>query len=330
MIVTDPHDPHDPLRPIALELRHFRLLLAIDQEGGITRAGERLHLTQSALSRQLQEVEARLGAPLYLRVKKRLRPTEAGQRVLELARRLLAEVVDLEEDLRGLAAGHRGRLRLTTECYTCYEWLPPLLLRFEKRFPEVEVTIVVEATRDAFAALRGGVVDLALVIGPLEEDLVSADLFDDEVLLAVAPTHRLAQRRFVRPVDLVEERLLLYSRPAESYFYQSFLAGAGVTPREVTSVQLTEAIVAMVRAGIGVSPLAGWAIERAIRRGEVVGVPIGERGMHRTWRAATRGNERRPAFLDAFIALVAASAAPRKIERRRLAGRESGGSRALV
>jgi LysR family transcriptional regulator for metE and metH len=310
--------PLDPLRPIALELRHFRLLLAIEETGGITRAGERLHLTQSALSHQLQEIESRLGTPLFLRVRKRLQATEAGRRATALGRRLLAEVVDLEEDLRGFASGRRGTLRLTTECYTCYEWLPPLLRRFEKRHPEVEVEIVVEATREAVAALRGGRVDLALVTGASGGDLVSDDLFEDELLLIVQPSHRLARRRFVRPADLLEERLLLYSKPAENQFYQGFLAPVGVTPREVSSVQLTEAIVSMVRAGLGVSPLAGWAVERELRRGEVVGLSIGERGMHRTWRAATRHDARRPAYLDDFVALIAEFAAPTKIERRRL------------
>ncbi len=311
-------DLPDPLRPIALELRHFRLLLAIEEEGGITRAGERLHLTQSALSHQLQEIESRLGTPLYLRVRKRLQATEAGRRVTALGRRLLAEVVDLEEELRGSASGRRGTLRLTTECYTCYEWLPPLLRRFENRHPEVAIEIVVEATREAVAALRGGRVDLALVTGTSGGDLVSVDLFEDELLLIVAPSHRLARRRFVRPADLLEERLLLYGTAAENHFYQSFLARAGVTPREVSSVQLTEAIVSMVSAGLGVSPLAGWAVEREIRRGGVVGVPIGERGLHRTWRAATRHDARRPAYLDEFIALIAEFAAPPRIERRRL------------
>lgn len=311
-------DPLDPLRPIALELRHFRLLLAIEEAGGITRAGERLHLTQSALSHQLQEIESRLGTPLYLRVKKRLQVTEAGRRATDLGRRVLAEVVDLEEELRGFASGRRGTLRLTTECYTCYEWLPPLLRRFGKRHPEVQVEIVVEATREAVAALRGGRVDLALLTGAGGDDLVAADLFDDELLLIVAPTHRLARRRFVRPADLLDERLLLYSKPAENHFYQSFLVRAGVTPREVSSVQLTEAIVSMVRAGLGVSPLAGWAVEREIRRGEVVGLPIGERGLRRTWRAATRREARNPAYLDEFISLIAEFAAPPKIERRRL------------
>jgi LysR family transcriptional regulator for metE and metH len=309
----------DPLRPIALELRHLRLVLAIVEEGGVTRAGARLHLTQSALSHQLKEIESRLELRLFLRLKKRLVATAAGRRLADSARRILGDVVVLEDELRGHSAGKRGVLRLTTECYTCYDWLPPLLQRFEKRFPDVEVKIVVEATRSPVAALRAGEVDLALVTGPVgSRDIETRDLFEDELLLAVAPSHRLAQRRYLRPQDVASERLLLYSTPAESKFCQIFLGRGGVEPREVMGVQLTEAIVSMVKAGLGVSPFAGWAIEREVRRGEVVGVRLGERGMPRTWMAATRRGEPPPAYLAEFVELIAKHAAPSRFEEKRL------------
>src|SRR4029079_472421 len=126
--------------------------------------------------------------------------TAAGRRLADSARRLLGDVVALEDELRGHSAGKRDVLRLTTECYTCYDWLPPLLQRFEKRFPDVEVQIVVEATRSPVAALRAGEVDLALVTGPVgSRDIETRDLFEDELLLAVAPSHRLAARRCPPP-----------------------------------------------------------------------------------------------------------------------------------
>ena len=312
--------PLDPLRPIALELRHLRLVLAIEETGGITLAGERLHLTQSALSHQLKEIEARLGVPLFLRVKKRLVLTDAGRQVLAVSRRLLGEVVELEEDLRGRAAGRRGVLRLTTECYTCYDWLPPVLKRFEKRFPEVEVRIAVDSTRRPLDALVEGEVDLGMVTAPVaRKELQSRPLFEDELLLVVAAGHPLATRRYVRPQDLAGERLLLYSTPEESKFYQQFFARHGIEPREVVAVQLTEAMLSMVKAGLGVAPFAGWAIERELRKGDVVGVRLGQRGLQRTWVAATRRMARPPAYLAELADLVAAHAAPSRFEERRLA-----------
>src|SRR5687767_5850457 len=104
---------HDPLafRPLALEARHLRLVLAIVDEGGVTRASERMNLTQSALSHQLKQIEASLGVPLFLRVKKRLVPTEAGAELVARARQILADLGALEDDIRRRAAGWRGTLR---------------------------------------------------------------------------------------------------------------------------------------------------------------------------------------------------------------------------
>ena len=316
-----PRQISDILSPIVLELRHLRLVLAIEEERGITRAGERLHLTQSALSHQLKEVETRLGVPLFLRIKKRLVITEAGKRLAAVARQTLAAVVDLEEELRGTVTGRRGVLRLTTECYTCYDWLPTLLKRFAQRYPDVEVRIEVEATRRPLAALREGSVDLALVTGAVEEREFSAQpLFEDELLLVTAPDHRLAKRRFVRPVDLASERLLAYTPPAESRFYQQFMAASGVAAQEVVQVQLTEAMLSMARAGLGVAALAGWAIERPLRRGEVAAVRLGQRGLQRNWQAVTLRAAKLPAHAAHFAALISAHAAPARHERRQAAG----------
>ena len=314
-----PAGGEDLLQPLALEIRHLRLLLAVAETGSLGRAGERLHLTQSALSHQLRDVEHRLGVALFDRVRNRLVLTEAGGRVLETARRVLAEMSALEGDLRERAAGRRGLIRITTECYTCYGWLPPLVERFALSHPRVEVRIALEATRRPLDALRAGTVDAALVTvsGP---DLEARRLFEDELLLVVAPDHRLAARRFVRPADLASERLLLYAPPDESRFFSEFVKRAGVTPAGVAQVPLTEAVVAMVQAGLGVAALARWAVADELRRGRLVGLRLGPRGMTRRWQAATRRGATSAPHLADFLDLLAAGAPHGRAEARRRAG----------
>ena len=314
-----PGSSEDLLRPLALELRHLRLVLGIAETGGVGRAGERLHLTQSALSHQLREIEHRLGVALFDRVRNRLVLTDAGARVLETARRVLAEVTALEVDLRERAEGRRGLIRITTECYTCYEWLPPLLERFERSHPAVEVRIALDATSRPLDALRAGAVDAALVTES-EPDLEARPLFEDELLLVVAADHRLAGRRFVRPADLARERLLLYATPEDSRFFQSFLGRAGVSPAAIAQVPLTEAMVAMVETGLGVAALARWAVADELRRGRLVGLRLGPRGMTRRWQAATRPGSRSFRYLTDFLDLLATGAPPGRAEPRQRAG----------
>src|SRR3989441_11862766 len=108
-----------------LEVRHLQLVSAVADCGSLTRAGDRLHLTQSALSHQLRDIESRLGAALFLRVGKRLVLTPAGGRVLGSAREGLQPPAQTAHDLRQLGGEPGGGRRLTTECYTCYHPLPP-------------------------------------------------------------------------------------------------------------------------------------------------------------------------------------------------------------
>src|SRR5438309_11741721 len=97
-----------------LETRHLRLVAAVAEHGTLTRAGRVLHLTQSGLSRQLLDLETRLGLPLFHRLGKRMVPTPAGERLLMAARRALPQLSDIEEELRRLAGGRAAILRVST------------------------------------------------------------------------------------------------------------------------------------------------------------------------------------------------------------------------
>src|SRR4051812_21041071 len=103
-----------------LEIRHLQLVDAITNEGSVTRAAERLNVTQSALSHQLREIESRLGTPLFLRVNRRLALAPAGARLLQSAQRVLEDLRLAEEDIARLATHQDGVIRVSTECYTCY------------------------------------------------------------------------------------------------------------------------------------------------------------------------------------------------------------------
>src|SRR5882672_10352518 len=148
-----------------LEVRHLKLVVAVAEEGSVTEAGRRLHVTQSALSHQLRDAEEKLGAALFLRLGKRMVLTPAGEKLLGSARKVLDELQAAESQIQGLNGGTRGVIRLSTECYTCYHWLPPVLKKFNAKFPQVEVNIVLEATARPLDAMLDGKLDVALLHG---------------------------------------------------------------------------------------------------------------------------------------------------------------------
>ncbi|MCU1347633.1 MAG: transcriptional regulator, LysR family [Acidobacteria bacterium] len=288
-----------------LEIRHLQLVAAVADEGSLTKAGERLNLTQSALSHQLLDIEQRLATPLFHRVSKRMILTPAGERVLASARRVLEDLRRTEEELQLLAGEQRGLLRVTTECYTCYHWLPSLLGKFEKKHPGVDVRIDVNATKRTTAALLDATIDLAIMSSEIDDTrLVERVLFEDEMVAIVAPGHPFASKECLGARELASETLLTYSTLDDSTAYQRVLRPAGLEPKRWMEVPLTEAMVELVRGGIGIAVLPRWSVWPQIEAGAIVAVPVTRRSLIRTWKAVTLRAARTPAYVDDFIDLL--------------------------
>lgn len=138
------------------------MIKAIVEEGGITRAKESVHLSQSASSYQLKEAEQQLGPPSFTGGKKRLVLTPVGERRYETAKRILQELDEADEGVKRMPNGEQGTMRTSTEYYTNYHWLTAVLRNFEREFPRVEVEIVFEATLRPLEKLTAGQLDLRL------------------------------------------------------------------------------------------------------------------------------------------------------------------------
>lgn len=294
--------PRDLLRYGSLEMRHLRLVLAVAEARGLTRAASRLRLTTSALSHQLRQLESLAGAPMFYRDGRSMRTTRAGETLVEAARRALEVVQDAEEHLRGNERAPEV-IRLCTHCYTGYAWLPPIITAFMQKHGEIEVLIVPEATRRPFEALGERKVDLVLSHErPNDPGFTTRVLFRDEMLLLVAPDHRLASESTVSAEEFRHEHLILHpAAMEESQFYLEHLAPAGIRPRRFTGVMLTEAVIEMVRAGLGVTVLPHWTAAPFLLDGSVVAKRVTRHGAYRTWQSVTHKN---PAHADALTALI--------------------------
>jgi LysR family transcriptional regulator for metE and metH len=294
-----------------LDIRHLKLIVAVTEEKSVTRAGERLHLTQSALSHQLRDIEERLGTPLFLRLNKRMAPTQAGERLLRTARQVLDDLKRVEDDIAQMASHKQGAIRLSTECYTCYHWLPDLLKEFNRKFPGVDVRIVLEATHQPIQALLSGKLDIAIVSSaPRDKQLRYHPLFKDELVAIMKPDHPLATRPYIRPRDFADQHLFLYVDPKESTLFHLLLNPAGVTPAKVSQVQLTEAILEMVKAGLGISAMARWAVKEQVEAGQLAARPLTRKGLHRQWSAALLNNGGAAPYVDEFLDLLSRPAMP--------------------
>ena len=296
---------------VNLDIRHLKLIVAVTEEKSVTRAGEVLHLTQSALSHQLREIEEKLGTPLFLRMNKKMILTQAGERLLRTARQVLDEMKRAEDHISQMAANRQGTLRISTECYTCYHWLPDVMKEFRQKFPGVEVKIDAEATHRPIQALLQGKLDLGIVSDVRRNNqLYYRALFEDEIVVVMSTDHPLIARPYLTARDFAGQNLILYVAPEESTIFAKVLRPAGITQARVSTVPLTEAIIEMVKAGLGISVLARWAVKEQIAAGKIVARPLTRRGVHRQWQAVTIKQEMTPAYIDEFIGLLSRPAMP--------------------
>ena len=295
---------------ITLEVRHLLLVQAVAETGSLTKASALLNLTQSALSHQLLDLEERLGTKLFHRISKRMILTPAGERILTSATRVIEDLRHTEEEVRLLVEEKRGLLRLTTECYTCYHWLPPLLQRFQRKHSGVDVRIAVESTKRPTEALIEGSIDLAIVSSEVEDRrLRVTPLFEDEMLVVMSPDHPLAGRDAISAKDLASQTLLTYYGLEDSTAYQRVLRPAGLEPKQWMQVPLTEAMIELARGGIGVAVLARWSVWPHLDSGAIAGVPLTRRGLYRQWKAVVLQSDPVPGYVDEFIEMLAAQPA---------------------
>jgi LysR family transcriptional regulator for metE and metH len=305
--------------PMSLEIRHLKLMLAVSEDGSLTRAARRLHLTQSALSHQLRDAEKTLGRPLFLREKKQMRLTAAGERLLRSAQEIVDEINSAEREIRESRPGPEGTIRVATECNTCYHWLPAALKTFGEKYPAVDVQVVVEATHQPVPALLDGRIDVGIVSDPVKNSRLAIEaLFEDELVAVLPADHSRRRAPFLDAADFADEQLITYDAPREQLtVFQQVLVPAGVRPRRWTPMGLTEAMIEMVRAGLGIGVMARWAAEPYTRQGGLVIKRITRGGLPRQWSAAWVKRRRLPGYLADFVRSMARAARPAVSNLRR-------------
>ncbi|EGU40070.1 LysR substrate-binding domain-containing protein [Vibrio splendidus] len=285
-----------------IELKHLRTLTTLRDSGSLTATATSLHLTQSALSHQLKDLEARIGGQLFLRKTRPVKFTSEGEILLKLADEIQPRIAKAENELASLKEDVNGRLHMAIECHSCFQWLMPALKEYQVAWPSVTLDFSSGFGFEPLPALMAGELDLVITsdIQPRSE-LHYEPLFDFEMRLITAINSALAEKPSIDPQDLSDLTMLSYPVQKQRLdVVKHFLQPAGIEPKKWKQADNTLMLVQMVSAGLGVAALPNWAISEFSRQGLIASKPLGK-GLSRRLFAAVRNSEKDKRYLQAFF-----------------------------
>ncbi len=288
-----------------LELRHLNTLTALRAHGSLAAAADELHVTASAVSHQLKELENYYDISLVNRRTRPLTFTPAGKTVLALADSIMPQVTRTKSNLKRLAHGQAGRLRLASECHSCFDWLMPILNQYRREWSDVELDFATGFEPEPHHLLIEGDIDLLITTSNLPLDGISYQpLFEYESRLVLSPTHNLDAQDFIEPNDLTDETLIAYPVEAKRLdIIANFMTPAEVSFESIRTTELTAMLIQLVASERGVAALPDWVVAEYEKKGWVVSRPLGK-GVHCQLYAATRTSSKEMAYMQGFASLL--------------------------
>lgn len=254
-----------------MDLRQLEILRAVADTGSFTAAGHHLHLSQSAVSRQILLLEDELEEQVFLRVGGKIKITPAGVTLLALSRRVFEDIEATRASIVDSRQTLGGTIRLIGGMTVCLYVFPPLLKEFKRHHPNVEVKVTPASTPRLVRQLRTGAADLGLVTLPVEDPaLVIEPAMQEELLLVMSPQHPLARKRHIVPKDLARQPFVLFEAGSNSRrTIEEFFSRQQISPKVVTETENVEIIKALVRIRLGISIIPYQAMAREVGTGQL-------------------------------------------------------------
>jgi DNA-binding transcriptional LysR family regulator len=270
-----------------MNLNHLAIFHAVAEAENLTRAAERLMISQPAVSKQLKEFERAMGTPLFDRLPRGVRLTEAGTVLAGYARRLFALAEEAELAIGELRGLRRGRLRVGASTTIGVYLLPEVFVRFRRAHPGVQLQLEIAASDVLARRLAEGTIDIAYTEGVIAEENLNSSVFAEDQLVAIAPAkHALARKRRVTARMLCEEPFVVRETGSGTQsLVERALAERGLTVRPAMSLGSTEAIKRAVASGVGVAIVSGLSVAMEVRAKKLAVLKIADlqlrRPMHR-------------------------------------------------
>ncbi len=291
-----------------LTLHQLRVFRAVARERNFTKAAAQMGLTQSAVSVQVRDLGAILGAPLFDVLGKKVHLTDAGRLLEEHAARAEGLLREISQDFSGFRDVGAGSVRIGASTSVGIYYLPPLLAEFSTKQPRVATTLAIENTAHIEEMLLRNEFDLGFMgARAASADLVSEPFLEDEIIFACAPGHPLATAATVTPERLARERLIMREAgSATRATMEAHLLKSGLTFRDTMSFSSVEAIKQVVMSGLGIAYFSTLTVCNEISAGWLTKIRVKGLAASRTFYIVRHRNKKETPALAALTAFARA------------------------
>jgi LysR family cyn operon transcriptional activator len=289
-----------------MELSQLRSFRIVAETLNFTRAAERLHLTQAAVSHQIKALETELGEPLFLRAKRGVKLTQAGQTALEYVERILDDTEALRERISGHERALAGSVRAAAATQAFVHLFATLFESFMRAQPTIELSFrTTVSTEQTVNDILNGAADVGFASLPVYSPALQVtELFEDELLVVVGREHPLADKRTATVAEIERERLIMFERGASiRRATEDFFKRVQISPELALESNDTYFIKLMVEHGLGISLLPSWAVRDEVAAGRLAQLRIEGHALRRSVAMLALGRFQ-PAPTRAFLAFT--------------------------
>ncbi len=286
-----------------MELKYFKLIKTIVEEGSIANSSERLFLTQSALSHQLRDLEERLGFKVFHRSRNKWQLTSEGMELYNLANKLFNSIDESFSNIQHIQEGSKGFIKLSAECQSFFHELPGFIQKMGILYPEIDIDLTIGATRQTISQVLSNEIDIALVTSePKSEGLTCIKVFEDEIFAIMHNEHPLHIQSHLEASDFIDVHLLINSFPIEGVsVYEHFLRLYKINPVRISAIPFTEITLSMIKANMGIMCAPKWQLKPFKLPNDIVFKRISKNGLKRNHYLVVKTLNRNKKYVHDFI-----------------------------
>ncbi len=288
-----------------IEHSHLKIIQALQENGTLTEAANTLCLTQSALSHQIRYLEKKLDVKLWEREGRKLRLTQAGKLLLQIAQQILPVLAQTEKTLKAYGEGLQGTLHIGVECYPCHQWLVGVIGQFLKKMPDVDIDIVNKFQFSGLEGLLNHHIDILVTPDYVKKDKIHFEMLTPyELVILLSKDHPLAYLDFFMPQHLAKETLLTFPVSLERLdIYRCFMTPSHISPAQHKPIESLEIILEMTALNRGICVLPSWLADQKSKNYRLKKMSIGHGGMHKKLYLAMRESDKSIEYIKQFIAV---------------------------